>query len=116
LPVFGQLTPFPSILMTAQYLSALNAGASVSEAAARLIRSGASMKALLDNLIDFNRITLGLGIKIDVAEGDLATLLKDELEQLRAANPSRQIELEIKGDTRGAGTECVCSNWSATWS
>ena len=59
------------------------------------------MKALLDDLIDFNRITLGLGIKIDVAEGDLATLLKDELEQLRAAHPSRQIELEIRGDTRG---------------
>ena len=93
--------PLNTILMTAQYLSALNAGASVSEAAARLIRSGASMKALLDDLIDFNRITLGLGIKIDVAEGDLATLLKDELEQLRAAHPSAQIELEIKGDTRG---------------
>lgn len=93
--------PLNTILMTAQYLSALNAGANVSEAAARLIRSGASMKALLDDLIDFNRTTLGLGIKIDAAEGDLATLLKDELEQLRAAHPSRQIELEISGDTRG---------------
>lgn len=93
--------PLNTILMTAQYLSALNAGASVSEAAARLIRSGASMKALLDDLIDFNRTTLGLGIKIDLGDVDVATLFRDEWEQLRAAHPSRRIELEIIGDTRG---------------
>jgi signal transduction histidine kinase len=94
-------SPLNTILMTAQYLAALNAGANVSDAASRLIRSGASMKALLDDLIDFNRTTLGLGIKIDLAEVDLATLFRDELEQLRAAHPSRQIELETAGDTRG---------------
>jgi signal transduction histidine kinase len=94
-------SPLNAILMTAQYLSALNAGANVSEAATRLIRTGASMKSLLDDLIDFNRTTLGLGIKIDLAEVDLATLLKDELEQLRVAHPNAQIELEITGDTRG---------------
>jgi signal transduction histidine kinase len=93
--------PLNSILMTAQYLAGLNAGANIADAVARLIRSGASMKALLDDLIDFNRTTLGLGIKIDLADVDLAALFRDELEQLRAAHPSRQIELEIKGDTRG---------------
>ena len=67
-------SPLNTILMTAQYLAALNAGANVSEAASRLIRSGASMKALLDDLIDFNRTTLGLGIKIDLADVDLAAL------------------------------------------
>jgi signal transduction histidine kinase len=94
-------SPLNTILMTAQYLTALNAGAKVSDAASRLIRSGASMKALLDDLIDFNRTTLGLGIKIDLADVDLAVLFRDELEQLRGAHPSRQIELEITGDTRG---------------
>lgn len=94
-------SPLNTILMTAQYLAALNAGANVSDAAARLIRSGASMKALLEDLIDFNRTTLGLGIKIDLAEVDLAVQFKDELEQLRGAYPSRQIELEVVGDTEG---------------
>lgn len=94
-------SPLNTILMTAQYLAALNAGANVSDAAARLIRSGASMKALLEDLIDFNRTTLGLGIKIDLAEVDLAVLFRDELEQLRGAYPSRQIELEVVGDTEG---------------
>ncbi|HUS12159.1 MAG TPA: HAMP domain-containing sensor histidine kinase, partial [Pyrinomonadaceae bacterium] len=94
-------SPLNTILMTAQYLGALNAGANVSDAASRLIRSGASMKALLEALIDFNRTTLGLGIKTDVAEVDLAALFGDELEQLRGAYPGRQIELEVVGDTEG---------------
>jgi signal transduction histidine kinase len=93
-------SPLNTILMTAQYLKA-NAGANVSEAASRLIRSGASMKALLDDLIEFNRTTLGLGIKIDLADVDLAALFADELEQLRGAHPSCRIELDVVADTRG---------------
>jgi signal transduction histidine kinase len=94
-------SPLNTIVMTAQYLAALNAGEEVSDAARRLIRSGASMRALLDDLINFNRIRLGLGIKIELADADLAGASADELEQLRGANPSRLIELEVVGDTRG---------------
>lgn len=94
-------SPLNTILMTAHYLAKSKGGENVSEAASRLIRSGASMKALLDDLIDFNRTTLGLGIKINLADVDLPALLRDEVEQLRAAHPSRQIELEITGGTRG---------------
>jgi signal transduction histidine kinase len=93
--------PLNTILMTAKYLGALNAGDIVSDAATRLIRSGASMKALLDDLTDFNRTKLGLGIKVVSVDLDLAALYADELEQLRGAHPDRQIELEIVGDTRG---------------
>jgi signal transduction histidine kinase len=94
-------SPLNTIVMTAQYLATLNAGAEVSDAARRLIRSGASMKALLDDLINFNRTRLGLGIKTVLAEIDLAAAFADELEQLRGAHPGRQIELEVVGDTRG---------------
>ena len=88
--------------MTASYLAALNAGAEVSEAAARLIRSGASMKALLDDLVDFNRTKLGLGINIAPGNVDLAAVLADELEQLRVAHAGHRLELEVIGDTRGS--------------
>ena len=93
--------PLNTILMTASYLAALNAGAKVSEAASRLIRSGASMKALLDDLVDFNRTKLGLGINIASADIDLAAVFADELEQLRGAHPGRRLELEVVGDTQG---------------
>lgn len=94
-------SPLNSIQVTATYLAALNAGAEVSEAASRLIRSGASMKALLDDLVDFSRTKLGLGINISLANADLSALFADELDQLRGAHPGRQMNLEVAGDTRG---------------
>jgi signal transduction histidine kinase len=57
-------TPLQAIQMTATYLGALNAGEKVSMAAARLINSGSRMKSLLDELVEFNRAKLGLGIRV----------------------------------------------------
>ena len=94
-------SPLNTIQMTATYLAALNAGAEISSAASLLIRSGASMKALLDDLVDFGRTKLGLGINVSLANVELATLFANELEQLRGAYPGRKIELELAGDTRG---------------
>ena len=59
------------------------------------------MKALLDDLVDFNRTKLGLGINIARANVDLAEAFADELEELRGAHPGRRLELEVVGDTRG---------------
>jgi signal transduction histidine kinase len=94
-------SPLNTILMTASYLSALNAGQEVSAAAYRLIRSGASMQALLEDLVDFNRTRLGLGIRIRPSELDLASVIQDELDQLRGTCPDHQIELTMSGDLRG---------------
>jgi signal transduction histidine kinase len=94
-------SPLNTILTTSSYLSALNAGEQVSAAAARLIRSGASMQALLDDLMDYNRTRLGLGVKVVPTDIDLAAVVADELDQLRGAHPNRQIELAATGDNRG---------------
>ncbi|MEJ8797764.1 sensor histidine kinase [Trinickia caryophylli] len=94
-------SPLQTIQMTASYLAALNAGGDVSDAAARLIRSGARMQSLLDDLCDFNRTKLGLGINIVPRDIDLAQVLADEVDQLRAVYPDRRIDLEVRGDTRG---------------
>ena len=94
-------TPLSAIVATASYLSALNAGEHVSAAAARLIRGGASMQVLLDDLVDFNRAKLGLGLNVVPESIDLAGALAVELEQLRAAHSGRQIEFVAIGDSRG---------------
>jgi signal transduction histidine kinase len=94
-------TPLQTIQMTAAYLTALNAGEKVSEAASRLIKSGARMHALLDDLLDFNRAKLGLGINIASTRVDVASLFADELAQLQVAYPGRRVELEVAGDARG---------------
>ncbi|MFM0006875.1 sensor histidine kinase [Paraburkholderia dipogonis] len=93
--------PLQAIQVTASYLAALNAGERVSEAASRLMRSGARMHALLDDLTDFNRTKLGLGINVTPASVNLADVLADELDQLRAIHPDRQIELQVNGDSQG---------------
>jgi signal transduction histidine kinase len=94
-------SPLNTILTTAAHLAALNAGATVSEAAARLIRGGTAMKALLDDLVDFNRTNLCLGIHVTAADVDLEAVFADELEQLRGAHPGRRLDLEVAGDTEG---------------
>ena len=94
-------SPLNTIVMTASHLAALNAGEEVSLAAARLIRSGTSMRALLDDLVDFNRTKLGLGLGVAPSDIDLASVVADEVEQLRGAHPSQRIELAATGDTRG---------------
>jgi signal transduction histidine kinase len=93
--------PLQVIQLTTMYLSKLDAGTDVATCAARLSKSARSLKALLDDLLDFNRTKLGLGITISPATVDLAEAFSAELEQLRAANPGRSIELEVGSDVRG---------------
>ena len=94
-------SPLQTIQATATHLAALNAGHKVSEAAARLVRSGVRMNALLDDLCDFNRTKLGLGINVAPADVDLAAVFGDAVDQLRAAHPDRRIDLELKGNLKG---------------
>jgi signal transduction histidine kinase len=68
-------------------------------AAARLIRSGNRMQALLDDMVDFSRTKLGLGIRVAPAPVDAAALVDDELDQLRAAYGTHTVELDVTGDT-----------------
>ncbi|HKR41761.1 MAG TPA: histidine kinase dimerization/phospho-acceptor domain-containing protein, partial [Paraburkholderia sp.] len=85
-------SPLQAIRVTSTYLAALNAGEDVSKAADRLIRSGARMQALLDDLTQFNRTKLGLGINVSPTPIDLADVLAEELDELRAIHPDREIE------------------------
>jgi len=95
-------SPLQTVQMTALHLGQLNAGSEVSAAAGRLIRSGADLHALLDDLVDFNRTNLGLGISIVPAPLDLGALCAEELEQLRVAYPDTRIQLNVVGDCQGS--------------
>src|SRR5579864_1567356 len=94
-------SPLQTVQMTAQYLGQLNAGPDVSAAAARLIRSGANLQGLLDDLVDFNRTNLGLGIGIVPSRVDLGAICAQELELLRFAYPDSVLQLNVVGDCQG---------------
>jgi signal transduction histidine kinase len=93
--------PLQVIQLTARYLSKADASTDVATAAARLLKSSASLKVLLDDLLDFNRTKLGLGITISPAPVDLAEAFSAEMEQLRVAHSGRSINLEVNGDVSG---------------
>jgi signal transduction histidine kinase len=93
--------PLQVIQLTARYLSKADATTDVATAAARLLKSSASLRVLLDDLLDFNRTKLGLGITISPAPVDLAEAFAAEAEQLRVAHPGRSIALEANGDVSG---------------
>jgi hypothetical protein len=72
----------------------------VSVAAARLISSGAESKRFVTDLVDFSRSQLGVGFNVVPATVDLARVFRDELDLQLAANPGRQITLEVTGERR----------------
>ncbi len=94
-------SPLNAIVLTAEHLAELDAGREVSEAAHRLIQSGGSMKSLLDDLVDFSRRNLGLGISIETEAGNLGELCAREVGQHRAAHPGCRVELVLSGDLQG---------------
>jgi signal transduction histidine kinase len=94
-------SPLHTIRMTARLLGALASGGEVGSAVERLVRSGARMQKLLDDLMDFNRTELGLRIPVTPREVDLGQVCAEELEQIRATYPERAVELDVTGDCRG---------------
>jgi signal transduction histidine kinase len=95
-------SPLQTVQMTALHLGQLNAGSEVSAAAERLIRSGAHLQALLDDLVDFNRTNLGVGINIARSAVDLGEICGQELEQLGVVYPGSPLQLKVVGDCRGS--------------
>jgi len=95
-------TPLQAIQLTATHLERMNAGQRVSDAATRLIKSGALMQSLLDDMVQFNRIALGAGFSVNRTRCDMGKIFEDEVAQLRAAYPERRIEFEVHGAAVGS--------------
>ncbi len=93
--------PLGVIISTASYLTRLHAGDEVSVAAARLIKGGARIQALVDDLVDFSRTQIGVGINVVPVAVDLAEVFREQLDLQRAAHPGRHLTLEVSGDVQG---------------
>jgi len=93
--------PVNAIQMTAQHLAKLRSDEIVSKAALRLIDSGARMHALLDDLLDYSRTTLALGINVNPVAANFADLCRSAFDEIRSAYPDRVIELSMQGDLQG---------------
>ena len=94
--------PLNAILLTAEILSKMTTDAPLSRHTVRLIQSGKRMKTLLDDLLDFSRASLGLGLGLHRATVDLATICTEEVELLRSALPDVKISFRSEGETLGS--------------
>lgn len=94
--------PLNAVLLTSQLISAMSAGTPVSQHTEKLMRSGERMRQLLDDLLDYNRTSLDIGIRVTPEPVDLATVCRQEIELLRAALPASTIEFATEGVTLGS--------------
>ena len=94
-------TPLQTIKMTALLLTTLGADREISEAASRLTRSTVSLQRLVNDLLDYNRTKLGFGMEMAAAYGALHEHIAQEIDQLRATYPAKELKFSSYGDTTG---------------
>jgi signal transduction histidine kinase len=70
--------------------------------AQRIARSAGRMMRMIEALLDFTRIRTGSGIPVERGRADLVAITRQVLEELRLANPERDVLFEVRGDGRGA--------------
>lgn len=94
--------PLNAVLLTSKVISALSTGTPVCQHTEKLMRSGERMRQLLDDLLDYNRTSLDVGIRVTPEPVDLTTVCHEEIELLRAALPGSTIEFVAEGVTQGS--------------
>lgn len=94
--------PLNAILLTSKLVAALGAGTPITEHTGKLLHSGERMRLLLDDLLDYNRASLDIGIRVSRMPIDLAAVCAEEIEELRAAQPNATIEFAAAGATNGS--------------
>jgi signal transduction histidine kinase len=96
--------PLNGVLITARTMTMRgDLSADTNSRLERIVSSGLRMKRMIDQLLDLTRARLADGIPVDRTEQDLVPLVAKIVDEIRVANPSRNIELQ----TRGPCIACV---------
>lgn len=93
--------PLGVIVATSEVMSMMTKDSPFSAETDRIIRSGRRMSKLLDDLLDYSRTSLGMGIRIARGQGDLRQALQEEISLLGEALPGVNITYEAQGRTEG---------------
>ena len=93
--------PLGVIVTTSEVMSVMTRDTPFSAQTDRIIRSGRRMSKLLDDLLDYSRTSLGMGIRIARTQGDLQEALNDEIDLLRTVLPGITIRFAAEGSTQG---------------
>ena len=97
--------PLSAILLATEVISGMNMDTPIAKNVARIVDGGERMRALLDDLLDFNRASFGLGILIDRKPTNLAQACANEIELVRTNWPEHDITFSSSGDVDGSFDE-----------
>jgi len=75
------------------------------EAAARIHRSGQRMGHLIDDLIDYTRTNLGSALPMTLTKGNMGSICRAAVDEMRQTNPNRAIQFEQGSDLDGVWDE-----------
>ena len=91
--------PLNALSLTVEVMRAEGSG--LPAHTAMLTRGVKRLTSLLDSLLEYSRVSMGVGMNIQRSAVDIADECLDEIQLLRAAHPEAQIEFAASGDTKG---------------
>lgn len=68
---------------------------------ARILSSSGRMAKMIDQLLDFTRIRLGGGLRLERSRVDLGEVLKTVVGEMESASPGWRVRVETQGDAGG---------------
>lgn len=94
--------PLAAIMTATQVAVRRDEGGTLEKPLSRVLSSGRRMARMIDQLLDFARVRVGNGIPIAPGAHDLATLLRQVIDELEGAAAQSPVELEVLArDTLG---------------
>jgi len=93
--------PLGSIMTAAQLAVLRSSEERLTVPLTRILKAGARMARMIDQLLDFTRVRVGAGIPLDTGPANVATILREVMDELDDAHPEWTLRLERSGDTRG---------------
>jgi signal transduction histidine kinase len=95
-------SPLGAIITSAKFLLGAELSAPIVRTLTeRIVSSGERMNDMVATLLDFTRSRLGVAIPIERTALDLAALLRDSVDEIKAAHPEADLALRTSGDLRG---------------
>lgn len=94
-------TPLGAIRMSAEVILRASEDGRALRPAGRILGAADRMTRMIEQLLDFARIRQGRGIRLQPAHVNLATVVRQVLQELGDANPQARIETSTSGDLSG---------------
>lgn len=94
--------PLSAVLCTAEMLLDRTKGTPSERQVERILSGGVQLGKLVDGLLDYSKSSLGGSMVLHPCDCDLGEALTDEVELLRVAFPSSDIQLHTAGELRGS--------------